>query len=86
MRRRRLPVVRPCTSNLANGPGLSFREVCLVVSPHISPGSVVRAARRRAQWCFRPEGRGVVLDRTSSTLRRENDAGCGASPAAAGSW
>jgi len=73
-----------------------------------------------AQWCFRTEGRGVVLDSTlrrafgacvspspararwarpgttprppravgggESTSRRENDAGCDASLAAAGSW
>jgi len=29
------------------------------VSPHISPGFVARAARRRGQWGFRPEGRGA---------------------------
>jgi len=29
------------------------------VNPHISPAFVVRAARRRAQWGFRPEGRGA---------------------------
>jgi len=31
-------------------------------------------------------GRGVVLDSTSSTPRRENTAECGASPAGVGSW
>ena len=57
-----------------------------VPSPHISPDFVARAARCRAQRGFRPEGRGGVLDRTSSTPRRENTAGCGASPAAVDSW
>ncbi len=56
------------------------------VNLHVSPACVARAARCRAQWGFRPEGRGVVLASTSSTPRRENTAGCGASPAAAGSW
>ena len=55
----------------------------LAPSPHISPAFVARAARRCAQWGFRPEGRGGVLDSTPSTPRRENTAGCGASPAAA---
>jgi len=57
-----------------------------MISSHISPGFVARAARCRAQWGFRPEGRGVVLDSTSSTPRRENTAECGASPAGVGSW
>jgi len=57
-----------------------------VTSPHISPVFVARSARCRAQWGFRPEGRGVVLDSTSSTPKRENAAGCGASPAAAETW
>jgi hypothetical protein len=56
------------------------------VNPHISPGFVGRAARRRAQWGLRPEGRGRVLDGTWSTPRRANTAGCGASLAAAESW
>jgi len=55
-------------------------------SLHISPGFVARAPRCRAQWGFRPEGRGVRTCGTSSTPRRENTAGRGASPAAAGSW
>jgi hypothetical protein len=55
-------------------------------SLHFSPAFVARSTRCRAQRRLRPEGRGVVLDSTSSTPRRENSAGCGASPAAAESW
>ncbi len=55
-------------------------------SLRFSPAFVARAARCRAQRRLRPEGRGVVLDSTSSTPRRENSAGCGASLAAAESW
>ena len=36
-------------------------------SLRFSPAFVARAARCRAQWVFRSEGRGVVLDSTSST-------------------
>ncbi len=55
-------------------------------SLHFSPGFVARTARCSARWGFRPEGRGVVLNSTPSTPRRENTAGCGASPSAAESW
>jgi hypothetical protein len=58
----------------------------MMANPHISPTFVARATRRRAQLGFRPEGRGVVLDSTSSTPKRENTAGCGASTAAAERW
>ena len=56
------------------------------INPHISPGFVARVTRCRAQWGLRPEGRGLVLNRTRSTPRRENTAGYGASAPAAGSW
>ena len=54
-------------------------------------GAFLRLERRRearvshqpSRQRSRPEGRGVVLDSTSSTPRRENAAGCGASLAAA---
>ncbi len=55
-------------------------------SLYFSPDFMARASRCRAQRRFRSEGRGVVLDSTSSTPKRENTAGCGASAAAAGSW
>ena len=49
-----------------------------------NPGPWRRNGRR---WGIRPglAGRGVVLDSTSSTPRRENPDGCSTSPAAAGS-
>ena len=58
---------------------------CLL-SPHFSPVFVARVPRCRAQWGFRPEGRGGVLDGTSSTPRGENIAGWGALAATAGDW
>jgi len=38
-----------------------------MVSPHILPGFVVWPVRRCTQGCFRSEGRGGVLDVSSST-------------------
>ncbi len=64
----------------------SHLRLLAAASPHFSPGFVSRAARRHVQWGFRSEGRGGVLDSTSSTPRRENTAGRGASPAVAESW
>jgi len=85
LRQGSLPVLRPLhfrpsLSAMSRGPRWDGRA-----GPHISPGCVARTARCRAQWGFRPERRGGVLDGTSSTPRRENTDGCGASPAAAGS-
>ncbi len=41
----------------------------ILVNPRFSPGFVARAARFRVQWCFRTEGRGVVLDRRDLARR-----------------
>jgi pimeloyl-ACP methyl ester carboxylesterase len=53
----------------------------VLTSPHISPHRVARPARCREMGCFRPEGRGDVLDGTSSSPTGANAADCGISRA-----
>jgi hypothetical protein len=55
-------------------------------SLHFSPRRVARPARCREMWRFRPEGRGVVLDSTSSTPMGANAADCDISRAAVATW
>ena len=53
---------------------------------HISPGFVARPESCSEMWCLRPEGRGVVLDCTSSSPTEANATDCCRFAAAAGSW
>jgi len=69
------PRLRRCRSS-------AMEDIAVVGAPRIRG----HGARNGRRWGLRPglAGRGVVLGSTSSTLRRENAAGCGASAAAAG--
>jgi len=71
------PRLRRCRSS-------AMEDIAVVAAPRIRG----HGARNGRRWGFRPDlaGRGVVLESTSSTPRRENTAGCGTSLAVAGSW
>ena len=83
--RHRLSLVMRCPEH---GAGVLDRVVVgeQPASPHISSRRGARPGRWGEMWCFRLEGRGVVLDSTSSSPMGENAADCGVSRAAAARW
>jgi len=62
----------------------AMKDIAVVAAPRIR----THGARNGRCWGPRPDlaGRGARTCSTSSTPRRENTAGCGASASAAGSW